>query len=149
MNAEPHRQGCWCPAAAALSPGTSAASLWTPTKRRRSRLQKHTRDDTSQIIYAHKTCISYMSDVNAQTELTGENFTRGHFSHWQQSFNWCLCLQLCSPLVMNNGLSWSVHLLLKPQEELRLACQLNYCISIEKIKMIYVFGTKFYLECVA
>lgn len=61
--------------------------------------------------------VSRMSDVDASTGLTGENFTRGHFPHGQQIFNRRLCLQLCSPLEVNDSLSWSVHLLLKPGEE--------------------------------
>lgn len=77
-------------------------------------------------------------------ELTGENFTRGHFSHWQQSFNWRLCLQLCSPLVMNNSLSWSIHLLMKSQEEQRLTPHFYYITSTwnnkSKNTIIYLLG---------
>lgn len=39
----PHQQGCWCQAAAALSPDTSAASPWTLTEHRRSHLKKQKR----------------------------------------------------------------------------------------------------------
>ena len=40
---------------------------------------------------------------------------------------------------MNNSLSWSVHFLLKPEEELRLTCQMNYSISTSYHLIIYLF----------
>lgn len=91
-------------------------------------------------------------ESHGQTERTGENFTRGHFTHRQQSFNRGLCLQLCSPLVVNDGLSWSVHLLLKPEEELRLLCHLNDTLSINhtvSFSRAQYIEPPLYLECVA
>lgn len=51
--------------------------------------------------------------LTPEAGLTGEDFTCGHVTHWKQRFDGRLCLQLCSPLVVNNSFSWSVHLLLK------------------------------------
>lgn len=161
MNVKPHQQGCWCPVAAGLSPGTSAASLWTPTEHRRSHLQKKQQQQTSSNTrYSSHMCTENSHQLRMrrkQTELTGENFTCGHFSHWQQSFNWRLRLQLGCPLEVNDGLSWSVHLLVKPEEELSLTCRLKKLfikvkILKARVKLIYLSGqpgAEFYLESVA
>lgn len=70
------------------------------------------------------------SGVKTQTVLTGKDFTCGHVTHWKQCFNGCLRLQLCSPLVVNNSFSWSVHLLWKKTEDdLRRQCSLKSTIS--------------------
>lgn len=69
INSEPHQRGCWCLEAAVLSPGTSAASLWTLTEHRRSHLQ-NTRD------------------MKAQTAENQEESHIKHTSTTYQKTNW-------------------------------------------------------------
>lgn len=71
-----------------------------------------------------------------QTELTGEDFTCGDVTHWKQCFNWCLCLQLYSPLVVNNSFSWSVHLLWKTIKSL-LILNINN-IWLQEVNYIWI-----------
>lgn len=95
-----HQQGWWSLVAAVLSPDRSAASLWTLTKHRHNHLEKKKENhkntsNTNSNKSPVRSCLHSKQTAATQsepTELTGEDFTRGHFSHWQQSFDGCLRL---------------------------------------------------------